>query len=194
MVNIVFHYKTKMYINYYLNAVNQLSIALKVSEKFSVYPEIRALFPNLNFIRHIQDIRLKTSFISFEKQLSNEFVAIIWFVIELLKIQFNIEAILFYSFIGDIVGKRQSIDELFRFVGEIDCAISVASVKHQNELICKPVFTNENEINISDITHPLIEDCVPNSIHLNAKSLLLTGSNMSGKTTFIRMVALNSIM
>ncbi|GHT87791.1 hypothetical protein FACS189474_1520 [Bacteroidia bacterium] len=39
--------------------------------------------------------------------------------------------------------------------------------------------------------HPLIESCVPNSIETNGESVLLTGSNMSGKTTFIRTIGLN---
>jgi len=194
MVNLVLHYKTKSYISYYLNAVSQLNIALSVSEKISKYSKIKTHFTNLNFIKEIKEIRLKTKFISFEKQLNNEYAFIIWFIIELIKILFNFEAIIFYSFIDDIVEKRKSIDKLFRFIGEIDSAISVASVKHQNRFTCKPNFVDKKNLNIKEITHPLIEDCISNTINLKGKSLLLTGSNMSGKTTFIRMVAVNSII
>lgn len=42
--------------------------------------------------------------------------------------------------------------------------------------------------------HPLIDNCVTNDLTLEGNSLLLTGSNMSGKTTFIRNVAINSIL
>jgi DNA mismatch repair ATPase MutS len=42
--------------------------------------------------------------------------------------------------------------------------------------------------------HPLIPDCVSNSLTINDKSVLLTGSNMSGKTTFIRTVAVNVLL
>jgi len=194
MVNLVLHYKTKSYISYYLNAVNQLNKALKVSQIFVDYEKIKNHFTSLGFIKKVQEIRLKTKFISFEKQLDNEFAAIIWSIVELIKIQFNIETIIFYSFIDDIVEKRKNIDDLFQFIGEIDSAISVASIKHQNNFICKPNFEIEKKLNIKEIIHPLIEDCVSNNIELNGKSLLLTGSNMSGKTTFIRMVAINSII
>ena len=44
------------------------------------------------------------------------------------------------------------------------------------------------------ISHPLISSCIVNDLSLNNESLLLTGSNMSGKTTFIRSVAINSIL
>ena len=50
-----------------------------------------------------------------------------------------------------------------------------------------------NKIVANQIYHPLIIDCVPNSISVVHKSILLTGSNMSGKTTFIRTIGLNII-
>ncbi len=194
MVNFTLHYRTKHHIIYYINAVSQLNKALKVAEKLLNYPVIKKHFKNLNFISKIQEIRLKTKFISFNRHLNSPATAFAWFIIELIKILFNIESILFYSVIDDIVAKREDIDNLFRFIGEIDCGIAIASVKYQNNAICKPSFTNEKRMKIIEITHPLIENCISNSIMLNEKSLLLTGSNMSGKTTFIRMVAVNSII
>ena len=193
IVNVVIHYRTKKDIAYYLSAVNQLNISVAVSKKLAVFSEIKNQFPNLTFIKNIKAIRLKIKLISFEKQLNNEFATIIWFLAELIKIQFNFEAIIFYSFIDDIVKKRKSIDELFQFLGEIDSAIAVASLKYKNEFICKPNFVEQKKLNIIGIIHPLIENCISNDINLSNKSLLLTGSNMSGKTTFIRSIALSSI-
>jgi DNA mismatch repair ATPase MutS len=45
-----------------------------------------------------------------------------------------------------------------------------------------------------DAYHPLIDRAVPNSIDLSGKSVLLSGSNMSGKTTFIRTMGINAIL
>ncbi|UJP64720.1 MutS-related protein [Mongoliitalea daihaiensis] len=42
--------------------------------------------------------------------------------------------------------------------------------------------------------HPLIEDCVKNDLTIDGKSILITGSNMSGKSTFLRTLAINSIL
>jgi DNA mismatch repair ATPase MutS len=50
-------------------------------------------------------------------------------------------------------------------------------------------------LEITDLYHPLIENCVANS--LSAKyneGVLITGSNMSGKTTFIRSIAVNTLL
>ena len=193
MVNLVLHYKTKDYINYYLSAVSQLSISLSVAEKIASYSEIENHFTDLSFIKRVKEIRLKIKFISFEKLLDNGFAFAFWLLFELIKIQFNFEAIVFYSFIDDIVKKRKSIDSLYKFLGEVDSAISVASLKHENKLICKPTFVENKELNIIGVNHPLIDNCISNEIQLKGKSLLLTGSNMSGKSTFIRTIALNSI-
>ena len=55
-------------------------------------------------------------------------------------------------------------------------------------------FTHlETRIIAKGIRHPLIPECVANSITVDGKSILLTGSNMSGKTSFIRTIGLNVI-
>ncbi len=193
-VNSILHYKTKNYINYYLKAVNQLNTSIDIVKKFQKFPFIKQHFGYLSFLDNIKEIRYKIKFIASEKLMSSQVLIIFWLIFELLKIIFNLEAIIFYNFIDDIVKKRKEIDKLFQFIGEVDSAISVASVKHNNKLICQPVFINGKQIEVSEMTHPLIVNCVPNSLQLNDKSLLLTGSNMSGKTTFIRMLAVNSIL
>ena len=83
---------------------------------------------------------------------------------------------------------------MFLFIGEIDAAISTASLKSSKNQICTPKFTKNKQIVSKDIYHPLIINCIPNDLNLMDNSMLLTGSNMSGKTTFIKTVAINSIL
>jgi DNA mismatch repair ATPase MutS len=50
-------------------------------------------------------------------------------------------------------------------------------------------------MDITDLYHPLIDQCVPNSLYTRAdKGALITGSNMSGKTTFIKSIAINTLL
>lgn len=49
-------------------------------------------------------------------------------------------------------------------------------------------------LDVEGIKNPLIANCIPNDLVLDHKNLLLTGSNMSGKTTFIRSVGMNMIL
>jgi hypothetical protein len=193
-INMVFHYKNKHSVAYYLNGVNQLSRGLKVSKKLVSNSKIAAHFKDTSFIKKIKSIQFKSEFIAFEKNISNEFLFAFWFLFELIKILFNVEYLVFYSFLNSISKERQSIENMFLFIGEIDAAISTASLKSGNLKICTPTFNDTNALNMQGIYHPLIEDCISNNVHLTEKSMLLTGSNMSGKTTFIRTVAINSIL
>jgi DNA mismatch repair ATPase MutS len=190
----IFHYKNKHSVAYYLNGVTQLSKALNVSKTLSENAQINNHFTDLSFIKKIQKIQLKSDFIAFDKNISNEFLFGIWFAFEIIKIPFNIEYLIYYSFLKSIKKERKSIEELYLFIGEIDASISTASLKSGDLKICAPKFTEENALKVSEIYHPLIEKCIENNFILHQKSMLLTGSNMSGKTTFIRTVAANSIL
>jgi DNA mismatch repair ATPase MutS len=193
-INIVFHYKNKQNVNYYLSAINQLSKSLKVGEKLANNKNIKNHFIDTSFISKIKKIKSQSEFISFDRHIDDPFLTLIWLVIELIKIQFNIGTIMFYSFINSITNEKENLDKLFQFIGEIDSAIAIASVKSGNKTICKPQFVTNKEIKLKEIHHPLIENCIVNDLELNNKSLLLTGSNMSGKTTFIRTLAINNIL
>jgi DNA mismatch repair ATPase MutS len=138
---------------------------------------------------------LKTEFLGFETTLlTNEYFLAIWMFIELIKVLFNIEYIIFNSFIDGVTKEKDSIEELFVFLGELDSAIATASLKSCDIETCTPVFTNEKQISAEAITHPLLDDCISNDLYIQDKSVLITGSNMSGKTTFIRAIAINSLV
>jgi rRNA-processing protein FCF1 len=192
--NMVFHYKNKWEVSNYIDGVSQLSKALIVSKNLIKYPKIKNHFNNTSFIREIEKLTFKTAFISFEKKVDNAFLIAFWIVSEFLKILFNFEYIIFYSFIESITKRKEDLKNMFHFIGEIDSAISTASLKASEYELCKPKFVEDKELVVKDIYHPLIEQCVVNDLSLLSKSLLLTGSNMSGKSTFIRSVSINSVL
>jgi len=66
-INMVFHYKNKHSVTYYLNGVTQLSKALKVSERLISNNTIKNEFKEIFFIKKIKSIKFKTEFIAFEK-------------------------------------------------------------------------------------------------------------------------------
>ena len=192
--NMFFHYRNKLYINFYLNGVIQLSKSLRVAKQISVLSEIKERYNDFTFIRKINKIRFKTEFIGFEKNANDELALIFWFVIEFVKVLFNIEYLIFFSLIKSIVTERKSIEDMYVFIGEIDTAISTASIKSGKFEYCTPSFVDSKSITATGIYHPLIPNCVLNDIKLSNESMLLTGSNMSGKTTFIRALGLNSLL
>ncbi|MFD0836142.1 DNA mismatch repair protein MutS [Mariniflexile aquimaris] len=193
-INLVFHFKNKWEVSNYIDGVSQLSKALNVSKSIISDEEIKNHFNDTSFIKEIEKISFKTAFISFEKKVDNEFAIVFWVASEFIKVIFNFEYIIFFSFIESITKRKEDLKKMFHFIGEIDSAISTASLKASEYELCQPNFVEEKKMVIKDIYHPLIKNCVVNDLALIDKSLLLTGSNMSGKTTFIRSVSINSVL
>ena len=94
-----------------------------------------------------------------------------------------------------------AITRLFEFVGEIDMAISVASFRQSMDVWCLPTFAEGKDIasfenksmEIQGLIHPLVSGAVPNAILLDRNSFIM-GANASGKSTFIKAVAINIIL
>ena len=114
---------------------------------------------------------------------------------EWLKMFLLIEPLNFIYSINIINKHRAEIHAVFLAVAQVDVAVSVLSLRTGLPYYCLPVFSLNNEIVIKDLYHPLVENCVANSIQINNKQgVLITGSNMSGKTTFIKALAINSLL
>ena len=90
--------------------------------------------------------------------------------------------------------KRKEIERVYSFVGYIDSLVSISSLRQGLKIYCLPKIQNGRKVlDAAEMYHPLIVNCVPNSIKVNGQSILLTGSNMSGKSSFIRTIGLNLI-
>lgn len=119
---------------------------------------------------------------------------VFWTILELVKIIFLLEPLLLFSVLKQLNSKRQEIDDVFSFVGKIDSLLSIASLRTGLDSYCLPEILSANKnLKASKVYHPLIVNCIENSIDVDNKSILLTGSNMSGKTSFIRTIGINSI-
>ncbi|MGA7538063.1 MAG: hypothetical protein WBW93_04790, partial [Steroidobacteraceae bacterium] len=89
---------------------------------------------------------------------------------------------------------RHEWESTFELVASVDAAIAVASFLHRTPVHCPVTITSGATVVISDGHHPLIAQSVPNSIALMGRSALITGSNMTGKTTYIKMVGVNIVL
>jgi DNA mismatch repair ATPase MutS len=81
-------------------------------------------------------------------------------------------------------------------VGEVDAAISIASYRAGTTGWTRPHFLPPGAPAVFEgIRHPLLTDAVPNSLHIDAtRGVIVTGSNMSGKTTFLRTVGVSTVL
>jgi DNA mismatch repair ATPase MutS len=88
----------------------------------------------------------------------------------------------------------EEIREVFEIVAELDMMISFASYIDETENLTIPKFVSEKEISFENIYHPVVDNAVSNSLDELNKSALITGSNMAGKTTFIKTIGVNLIL
>ena len=104
--------------------------------------------------------------------------------------------------IRDLVKKYiPQVQNLASKISELDVYTSFAEVSDQYRLV-KPQFHDGHELNIVNGRHPVVEKMmnkqhyIPNDCTLSATEnmLLITGPNMSGKSTFMRQVAITVIM
>ena len=89
---------------------------------------------------------------------------------------------------------KGELSDIYLAVASIDSAISVGSYMEMIGDHCCPVFGNPNTMHFEAVTHPLLEVAVPNDYSSAALSALITGSNMAGKSTFIKTIGTNLIM
>ena len=102
----------------------------------------------------------------------------------------------YYSIINIVKSNRQNLIELYALIGKLEAYISIASYRCRVSNYCIPQFLDNKDktLIVKNAVHPLLEDGVPNSITLKNKGVILTGSNMAGKSTFMRTLATNILL
>ena len=100
----------------------------------------------------------------------------------------------FYRALDFIKENRKPLQQLFLAVGEIDALQSVASYRASLDYYCEPEFTQGRGLELKEAYHPLLAEPVPNSVQIGGRGILITGSNMSGKSTFLRTVGVNVLL
>jgi DNA mismatch repair ATPase MutS len=193
-VNFVLHYWNKNNLIQYVNSIPQLLRLNNVASHLFTNSLFKKINPDLpKSIKLINEVKNRMSFFSLEAKLQGEFEIIAWFVFEIFKTMFLLEPLLLFGVLKRLNNKRGDIENVFKFVGHIDMLISIASLRNGVKTFCLPIINDGDKIIVEEISHPLIFNCTTNSIKISEKSILLTGSNMSGKTSFIRAIGLNVI-
>lgn len=194
--NVALHFINKMRTVGYTPSLPQLLLLYDVGKwlaKNKLFEDTANVDDSLN---KIAKLKRSLKFINLQNKLEGDPTDISFLIAEWIKMFLLIEPLVFIISINRVNKYLESIKTLFEAVGAVDMAISIQSVRDGAVYYCKPQFINGSDhISIKDLYHPLIENCIANSISIdNKQGVLITGSNMSGKTTFIRAVAINAIL
>jgi len=114
----------------------------------------------------------------------------------------NIEYHLFCTLRDFIKDRLAAIQSTARHLASLDCLVSFAEAASQYRYV-RPTMTEDQRIFIRDGRHPVVERLlsgeifVPNDTLLDpteCEIMILTGPNMAGKSTYMRQVALLTLM
>ncbi len=117
-------------------------------------------------------------------------------VLDFVRMGLHLDLIKFNQMLAAVRKHTDDIDQLLEVMGKIEAMIAIGAYRESLGSWCVPKLAanllEKPEINGEGLYHPLIEEPVKNEIHTKT-SVLITGSNASGKSTFLKTVAINSI-
>jgi Mismatch repair ATPase (MutS family) len=196
-VNMFLHYWNKSITFQFLRSFPQLNNLINVSKVILKKGELFYDPSAEDSIQRLKSFQRKVALINFENGsgIQAELSLIGTYLVEVVKAILLIEVFTLYRITRELENKKSSIRTLFHYIGNIDSSISIASLRAGKEKTCIPVFVSPSkQLQASGLYHPLIKDCAKNDASIKNKSILITGSNMSGKSTFLRTLIINSIL
>ncbi len=173
---------------YLLNNINLCRSLSKIKDKdFEFFrKEVSSVLHNFKALN-----KVKIYGNSFQKK-ENSF-ADIDIIFDYIKMFFMVDIIAYQNSVKILEENKENLYKIYDIVAKLDFALSLAYYRKSLSEYTTPEFIESEDIILENLYHPLIHNPVKNSI-LIKNNILFTGSNASGKSTFIKAVALNCIL
>jgi len=194
IANTVIHFSSKVKVLPYTRSLPQLLMLYDVGNW--IFKEYALNKEDLKeSLSKLAKLKKSLKFLKLQAATANDPTDILYLLLEWLNILLLIEPLVFLTSINKVNKYLIHIRAVYEFVAQADVAISIQSVREGLPYYCRPNFSATNSLIFEDLYHPLVEACVPNSMASNnSQGVLITGSNMSGKTTFIRAIGINTLL
>lgn len=195
--NTIIHFWNKNNVLSYSNTIPQLLLLNRVASKLL---DLNVVTQNedrvRNSIKALRKIERNAVLFKWESKIVDEIGQVTEYLFDFIKAIFLFEPQLFFRLLRKLNVLRPEIKDLFVAVSEIDVALSIDSVRNSLPYYTTTTFiTDEKRMQACDLYHPLTVNPVANNVNIeDSKSMLISGSNMSGKTTFIRTLGINTIL
>lgn len=190
--NLLTYYKRKGEIEIYYSVISYLIRMLNHAETMAKedIPELNKYFTILKkYTTELKAFRKGAPAVTPQNPTGD----IAAFFLDYLRILFHTDLIKFNRMMKQYFEKKEQIVEVFETVGFLDAMCAAASFRSWIGDYCLPEFTAQKQFMAEELYHPFLEKPVPATIQTD-KSVLITGSNASGKSTFIKSAAINAIL
>lgn len=192
-VNLRGYYKKRRQIEPYFVTFTHIIRMLKAGEQIGRVKDSEIDM----YVQKITEIRKK--FAGFQKKANflsgdNKDSGLADVFLDYLCLIFRIDLIIYNQMLGEVQKKSSEIYELMEILGKIEAVIAIASYRASLPFYTEPEFeAGSRKLHLKNVYHPMIADPVANSITAE-RGVLITGSNASGKSTFLKTVAINAIL
>lgn len=192
LINTIIYYRNKSLLEYDLLSTTYIASIIKTGKHFSSVNHSEFDSYEKRFrenMKPLKKILLLSNISSLGNQGGGEFDVIF----EYIRILFLLDFISFNKIVKTISQNQKQYREVWELIGKLDAAIAVAFYRKSIDTYCTPVFVDKEELIFESMAHPLIDNPVTNTSTLG-KCTLVTGSNASGKSTYIKAIAINAIL
>ena len=192
--SIITYYKYKAAVDRYFICVNHIVKLLMGAKKITAL-NIDFLGEYNDKLKNISEELSDITKRSWLLETGNVDGSIAEILLDYLRMLTHVDLIKFNNLIKLFNDKEEYIYELIDTLGFIEASISVASFRCMLGSWCVPEFRKDNDmqLEVRNVYHPLITKPVANSINTK-HNVLLTGSNASGKSTFLKTIAINALL
>lgn len=193
--NIYQYYKRKAKIENYIKTLSYIVRVLHSVDELDKLgdPFLKPYFSKMkNARKNFRYIKRNAVWISCGSSMNG---SVVDSLMDYVRMLFHIDLIKFSKMIDIINKNSEELVTIYETIGLLDSMVAAASFRESLDYYCIPKLVHDKKpfIDTKDIFHPLLDDPVVNSIK-EKQSVLITGSNASGKSTFIKTLALNAIL
>lgn len=178
----------------YFDGLSQIHRLLRVAERLSTLPNAARL-PQLVDLQETAPARpllkKRLGWLAMDREKLGD---LIMSLITYANLFFLLDIQIYFASIASLRRHQAALVRMLEAVGSMDAAISVASFVDGLPVVVTPTRVGEHRLEAEGLYHPLLVAPVGNPIRCIGRSILITGSNMAGKTTFLRTVGINVIL
>ena len=192
--SIVTYYQKKSEVEPYFICIQKILLLAESAKKISALdiPELKELRDELKKLSGM--VHQKTHFIWLMQTGSSMGGSIFDLVLDYLRMATHIDLIVFNRIFHDLKAREKEIFRLIELAGQLELGLVTASLREKLVNWCEPELSGTRpRLSSENMVHPLISEPVANTIHTE-NHVLLTGSNASGKSTFLKTAAINSLL
>jgi len=117
---------------------------------------------------------------------------IVSILIDYFRIFFAAELFSFTKVKKVLLNNIDEVRKVFLYTGYIDCLINSLNIMADNDC-CFAKISESDEITFTNLKHPLLEKSIGQTKKITT-NLIVTGLNMSGKTTFMKSLGINQLL